>query len=393
MNIAILVENLPVPADRRVWNQAISLTDGGHDVTVICPVGKGYNMRRETIRNVDILRYKIPKEISSWWGYLIEYSISLFNMIFLLISSNKKYDVIQICNPPDILFVPAYIYKMIHGCYIVFDQHDLVPEMVAVKFKKRHGFIWKIMKLLEKITYSASDYIVANNLSVYDNAINRGRVPKEKVSIVRNGPRETDFNKVIFQSSWKKKDFHIGYIGVIGEQDSVDILVKALKYVMDQGVSDFHCHIVGDGPALLDVIKLVGDLMINEHFTFHGFLQGESFFSVVSEFDIGVAPDSKNIYSDKCTLNKVVEYMALGIPAVMFPLTENIRTAKDTGIYSADYTAEGLGEAILRIKSNKILCDSIGDQSRRLYLQELSWEKQSLNYLSLFEKIENLIRR
>lgn len=384
-SIVIVVENLPVPPDRRVWNEAKALAGAGFNVSIISPKGKGFYKSKETIDNIDIYRVGFPL-IAGKLGYVIEYMIFIFfELIVLLnISRKNKIDVIQICNPPDILVFPAKIIKSLYRSTIVYDQHDLVPEMTRVKFNSGSGLLYKIMLLLEKMTYRMSDFLIANNESVRDVAIDRGSFNRSNIQIVRNGP-----SRIAFKPNTARREASeilLGYIGIIGEQDGLDTLMYAIKILQDEGIAA-KLSVVGDGPAL-DKIKLLAlELGVEKSVKFHGFVSGATFGSLISEFDIGVAPDMYNEYSDKCTLNKVVEYMALGIPCVMFKLKENMVTAGDAGIYAEEMNAEALARAIRWCIENWELSQEKAQMGLKEFNENLCWEVQERKLIDFYKKI------
>ena len=110
--VLIVVENLPLPFDRRVWQEANSLTKAGYQVSIICPKGKGYEKKYECLNGIHIYRHYLPVDASGALGYLLEYSVSLFWEFVLAckISLTRGFDVVHVCNPPDNIFLVAVFF-------------------------------------------------------------------------------------------------------------------------------------------------------------------------------------------------------------------------------------------------------------------------------------------
>ncbi|HEY0276208.1 MAG TPA: glycosyltransferase, partial [Paenirhodobacter sp.] len=129
--VLIIVENLPVPLDRRVWLEATTLTQNGYHVSVICPTGRGWDKEYEEIDGVHIYRYPEPPEAHSGAkAYAIEYGLALKHMFRMArkVRREQGFDVIQGCNPPDLIFLVALRYRM-SGVRYLFDHHDVCPEL------------------------------------------------------------------------------------------------------------------------------------------------------------------------------------------------------------------------------------------------------------------------
>ena len=163
--VLILVENLPSPFDRRVWQEASALRDAGYAVSIICPTGKGFESRFEEIDGIAIYRYDLPMEAEGALGYAIEYSAALFHTFLLSwrVLLTRGFDVIHACNPPDLFFLVGDFFKLF-GKKFVFDHHDINPELYEAKFGRR-DFFWKLMVWLERLTFKVADVSIATNES------------------------------------------------------------------------------------------------------------------------------------------------------------------------------------------------------------------------------------
>src|SRR5574340_1560051 len=161
--VLILVENLPSPFDRRVWQEATTLRDVGYDVSIICPTGKGYDSRYEVIDGIHIWRYRLPTEGEGALGYLAEYAVALFWSFVLSfkVLRARGFDVIHACNPPDLFFLIGGFFKLF-GKKFVFDHHDANPELYEAKFGRKDWF-YRLMLVLERLTFRTADVSIATN--------------------------------------------------------------------------------------------------------------------------------------------------------------------------------------------------------------------------------------
>ena len=219
--VLIIVENLPVPFDRRVWQEAQSLVRFGCQVYVICPRGKGQLIKHEIIKGVEIFRHPYPIEASELLGYILEYGISLFWELYLTtkIFFTKGIHAIHICNPPDLLFLVAAIFKLF-GVKLIFDHHDLMPESYVSMFKRK-GIIYRVLLIFEYLTFRIADYTIATNSSYREVAISRGQKSAERVFIVRSGPTLEKFDSYLkFHQDLNSTNF-VGYLGVMGKADGM----------------------------------------------------------------------------------------------------------------------------------------------------------------------------
>ena len=231
-HILIIVENLPLPFDRRVWQEANTLKENGAYVSIICPKMKGYYKSFEQINGIDIYRHPLTEKKGAI-GYLLEYSTALFweFVLSLKIYFKKRFQVIQGCNPPDLIFLIALFYK-IFGVKYVFDHHDINPELYIAKFGKK-GFFYKSLILMERLTFATANYSIATNDSYKEIAIRRGKMNPDKVQVVRSGPKLDRLKINAGDIKYKKRrNFLVGYVGVIGEQEGLDLLLESLKYIV-----------------------------------------------------------------------------------------------------------------------------------------------------------------
>jgi glycosyltransferase involved in cell wall biosynthesis len=352
LGVLIIVENLPVPFDRRVWQEAIALTEAGYEVSVICPKGKGHDESEETISGIHIYRHSIPFEASGVFGYLVEYSTALFWEFVLSLKVRRRhgFDVVHACNPPDLIFLVAAFHKLFFNTKFVFDHHDLSPELYEVKFGKE-GRVYRLLCLLERLTFRCADASIATNEVLRKIGIDRGGMAPDRVWVVKSYPDLAYFKRAQPLPSLRAQFRYLaGYLGIMNQQDGVDLLIRAMAQIAGPlGRTDIGCVVIGDGPEHENLIALAKKLGVADRVIFTGILWGQDLFAHLSSVDVGIVPDPPNPFNDKLSLNKVFEYMALGLPIVQFDLPQSRSEAGNAAIVAPTATPEALAEAIVKI--------------------------------------------
>lgn len=380
----IIVENLPVPLDRRVWQEATALRNAGWTVSVICPATDKYPKRFEIFEEINIFRHSLPLEARGAWGFLLKYAAALFHEFRLLFTVHRTvgFDIIQACNPPDLIFLAALPWKLL-GKTFVYDQHDVCPELVVAKFGDRR--LLKIAALLaEKFSFKIADLVISANDTFRQLAISRGGKRPEDVITVYSIPDRRFFSRTKpIDASKIRERIVIGYVGIIGPQDGVDNIVLMAKHlVRSHGIHNFRCIVVGDGPALSNVKTLAMQLDVIEYFTFTGYLSGTDFLNTLSEFNIGIIPDPVNSYNDKISMNKVFEYAAMELPIVAFNLSETKRLLGEAAIFAAREDAVGLADEVVRLISDPELRRELGRRAKALADSSFDWSNEARKYVS-----------
>lgn len=380
--ILILVENLPLPFDRRVWMEAQSLQQNGYDVSVICPKGKGYDKSYERINDVDIHRFSLPVEARGLAVYAIEYSWALVNFFWLAlkVAAKGRIDVIQACNPPDLMFLVAAPFKMF-GTKFIFDHHDLMPELLDSKYEKPPKLARAFLLALERWTFALADVSIATNDSYKKVAIERGKMAPERVFVVRSGPRR-DW---IAPAAAEAPSRIVGYVGVMGDQEGIDLLLlAAAQLVFTMGRSDIRFVLVGDGGARQDLERQAAELGLADYVRFTGRVSDQELKHLLSRADVLVNPDRPSELNDKSTMNKIVEYMAMAKPMVQFDCTEGRFSAQDSALYAkpGDYVDFALKiAALLDDESER---RRMGEAGRKRFEAELCWERQEPKLLKAY---------
>ncbi len=386
--VLIVVENLTVPVDRRVWQEATTLRDAGYTVSVVCPKGGAYQDAYEVLDGIHVFRHPMPMEADGCLGYAIEYSWALAWEMALAWKAYFKvgFNVIQACNPPDTIFILAGLFKLLAGIPFVFDHHDINPELFEAKFGKR-GFFHKLLLVLERWTFRSADVSIATNETFKDIAVRRGGMDPDRVFIVRSIPDLARFKRVAPRADLKQGRQHlIGYVGIMGAQDGVDLLVEAMAdLVVTRGRRDVQCAIVGSGTELERLRALAAERGIADYVTFTGFLSGQPLLEAFSTFDIGAIPDPKNIYNDKISMNKVFEYMTLGIPFVSFDLIETRKIAGEASLYAADNSPVSLADRMTTLLDDATLRAELAAVGQKRAKSMLRWETERAQLLAAYE--------
>jgi glycosyltransferase involved in cell wall biosynthesis len=373
--VLILVENLPSPFDRRVWQEASALRDAGYAVSIICPTGKGFESRFEEIDGIAIYRYDLPMEAEGALGYAIEYSAALFHTFLLSwrVLLTRGFDVIHACNPPDLFFLIGGFFKLL-GKKFVFDHHDINPELYEAKFGRR-DFFWKLMVWLERLTFQVADVSIATNESYRKIAIARGGMDPDRVFVVRSGPSLERLRVLPPDASLKKGRKHlVGYVGVMGRQEGIDLLLAAARSIVhDHGRTDVHFGLVGGGTSLDEMKALARELAIEDYVTFTGRVPDAELLAMLNTADVCVNPDIANEMNDKSTMNKIMEYMALGKPVVQFDLTEGRFSAQEASLYARRNDPADMAVKILELVDDPERRAAMGAYGRKRVENELEW--------------------
>ncbi|MGH1424021.1 MAG: glycosyltransferase family 4 protein [Pseudooceanicola sp.] len=388
--ILIVVENLPVPLDRRVWLEATALTEAGYQVSVICPMGRGWDKAYEVIDGVHIYRHPEPPEAHSGAiAYAREYwhAIKAWFRLARVVRRERGFDVIHGCNPPDLIFLLALRYRMA-GVKYLFDHHDVCPELFEAKFDKK-GLLHRVMLIWERITFACAHVSIATNESFRRIAITRGRMDPQDVFVVRSAPKVEVFVPGPGDPSYRKgAGTVLGYVGVIGQQEGMDLLIAALDHLVNgMGRGDVHLVIVGFGPHVEEVQRDVTAHGLDAHVTFTGALYGDDLLAALNAIDIGVAPDPKNPMNDISTMNKVMEYMTLEKPVVQFDLTEGRASAGEASLYARANDPEDFAARIADLMDDPALRTRLGASGRSRVLEELSWAHSVPALLRAYDRV------
>jgi glycosyltransferase involved in cell wall biosynthesis len=387
-HILILVENLSVPFDRRVWQESRALVHAGYRVTVICPMGSKQDQEPDvTIEGVRILRYPLHAAAGGPLGYVREYSIALWHTVRMAIRIRREgtVDVVHACNPPDLLFLVALVLRLT-GSRFVFDQHDLVPELFQSRFPRGGRILYWMTRVVERLTFATADAAISTNQSYRRVAIERGKMSPERVSVVRNAPDLSRFvSRQPDPNLRRGKPYLAAYLGVMGPQDGVDYALRALAHLRyGIGREDVHCIFMGAGDVFDDMVALSEQLGMTDMVEFTGRVSDEFVQRCLSTADVCLSPDPPNPLNDASTMNKVVEYMAMARPIVSFELFEARVSAGESAIYVNGTDVVAFASAIDELLDDPERRNRMGRLGRERVERELSWDISRRNLIDLY---------
>jgi glycosyltransferase involved in cell wall biosynthesis len=387
--ILIIVENLPVPFDRRVWCEATSLKKAGYEVSVICPKGRGFEASYECLDGIHVYRHPLPVEARGIAAYFVEYPTALFWELLLSIKVAWKhgFDAIHACNPPDLIFILGLLFRLF-GKRFVFDHHDVNPELYEAKFGRRDIF-WRMLKLVEFLTFKTANISIATNDSYRDIALTRGGMSPDRIFVVRSGPNLDRVRLRPVDPSWRNgRRFSVGYVGVIGQSEGLDLLLQSIEHIVHKlKRDDIQFNIAGSGPEWSAIVKQCQDMQLSDYVTFTGPIADDELFSMLSSADVCVNPDRVTPMNDISTMNKIMEYMALGKPIVQFDVREGRRSALDASLYAAKNDALDFASKIVALIDNPDKRKAMGEYGRDRVVTTLSWAHEEPKLLAAYEAL------
>lgn len=387
--VCIIVEDLPVPFDRRVWQEARALHDAGYRVSVICPKRGEFQQEYELREGIEIHRHGL-REGCAPLGYLFEYAWALAAEFWLALKvfRRTRFRILHACNPPDIIFLIALFFKRF-GVRFIFDHHDLNPELYEAKFGKRGGFFYRLLLLAERMTYRTASASIATNESYREIAIQRGGMEADKTFIVRSTPDLSHVQIEAPQAELKRgRRFLALYLGTMGPQEGVDLLLEAIVHLADSGFAHNAVFVlIGGGSEMPRLKALAAARGLNDRVQFTGRIPDEDLAAYLSTADVCVAPDPRNTMNDKSTMNKILQYMAYGRPIVLFDLTEGRRAAGGAALYARPNDPKDFAAQIARLLDCEELRRKLGAAGRERIEKELNWEFEKHQLLKAYETV------
>jgi len=388
--ILIIVQNLPVPFDRRVWLECQALTMAGYRVAVVCPKGKG-DPAYQVIDGVELHKYRPYAPGGSKVSFITEYAYSFLATAWGAVKARRsgRFAVIQACNPPDIFWPLALAFRVLEGTRFVFDHHDLCPELFQSRFPSGPKLPYKGLLALERRTHQAADHVIATNDSYREIAMTRGGKRADDVTVVRTGPDLRRLRPGAADPELRRgRRFLVAYIGVMGPQDGVDIVVRAADIVVNQlGRDDIAFTLIGSGDCFDDLVALRDELGLAGHVEFTGRAPDELVVRIMSTADAGLSPDPKNPLNDVSTMNKTMEYMLFGLPVVAFDLRETRVSAGDAAVYVQPNDERQYAEAIVALLDDEPRRTRMGTLARERVEEELAWSHQESAYLGVYKRV------
>ncbi|GAA0606087.1 glycosyltransferase [Kribbella sandramycini] len=388
--VLIIIQNLWVPFDRRVWEECKALKGAGYDVTVVCPKGPG-DPSYQVIDGVAVHQYKAYAPGGSKAGFILEYAYSFLMTLLLVLRARKagKFQVLQACNPPDIFWPIAILLRRLDRTKFVFDHHDLCPELFQSRFGGTTSLPYKGLRFLERMTHRTADHVTSTNDSYRRIAITRSGKANHDVTVVRTGPDPDKLQRSTPDESLRDgHKYLVTYIGVMGPQDGVDIVVRAADHIVNNlGRTDIKFTLMGGGDSFDEVVALRDELGLAEHIEFTGRVPDETVRAVMSTADLGLSPDPKNPLNDVSTMNKTMEYMAFELPVVAFDLIETKVSAADAAVYVEPNDVAKYGQAIVDLLDDEVARRRMGRFGRDRVEQVLAWKHQQKAYLEVYGRL------
>jgi glycosyltransferase involved in cell wall biosynthesis len=395
--VLYVLQGLPVPFDRRAWLHATTLARSGYAVSFICPKGRGFDRSREELDGVDIYRYWRPVEGEGKLAFIVESLWCFFATLFLSIRVGlfgRGFDILHICNPPEIYWPIAWLWRAF-GKVFIWDHRDLSPELAAAKFGTGEGLLMSLLLLLERLSFGAAQIIVATNESYKKIAIERGGKRPEDIFIVRSAPSLSKLRIYEPDPAFKKgKPNLIVYLGEMGAQDGVDYLIRALRVLHDDfDRRDFHCVLIGGGTYQPVVAAYAAEIGVAEMCTFTGVVSDEVLCRILSSADVAIDPLPKNGWSDRSTMNKVLEYMFFGLPIVVGELTEARVSADAAALYVEPGSARAMAEGIAALLDDQAHRCEMGGFGQSRLRNALAFEYSVPNLLAAYDAAWARVRR
>ncbi len=390
--VLIIVQNLPVPLDRRVWLECQALTARGYEVSVICPRGPG-EAAHETLQGVHLYKYRPAPEAKGLVGFAIEFVYSWIRTAVLSLRVHRRhgFDVIQACNPPDTYWLLARLWR-VRGVRFVFDHHDLNPELFRSRFGEPRGLAQRLqyrgLLWLERMTFRTATRVVSTNASYRRVAIERGRLAADHVTVVRSGPDTRVMRPVEPAHDHTDGKHLLVYLGIMGPQDDVHVALEVMdELVHRRGRDDVRAALLGFGDTLADLRTQCTRLSLDDHVEFTGRVGPDRIADYLSAASVGLGPDRKTPLNDVSTMNKTMEYMAYAVPAVSFDLVETQVSGGATGLYVASGDIGAFADAVESLLDDEDTRVALSLAARERVAAELDWRAQAARYVGVFDEL------
>ena len=370
--------------------EATTLRGAGWEVSIICPTGKGYEAPHEVLEGVHIYRHDLPAEGQGLRGYLGEYAAAVWHQFRLArrIWRLRPFDVVHICNPPDLMFLVAGWHKLLHGARVIFDQHDIMPELYEAKFRRR-DWGYAVVSIAERMTFATADIVISTNDSYREIALSRGRKRTAEVFVVRSAPDLQRFRPTEPERGFRRGRPHlVGYVGVMGPQEGLDHLLRAIDLIVRVNRrEDISFMLIGDGPSSAAARQMTHELGLDDYVEFPGRVPDDELIRRLCSCDVCVNPDPKNPFNDSSSMNKILEYMSLGKAIVQFDLKEGRRSAGEASVYAVPNDDADLARTLLDCVDDPVACAAMGRAGARRMAEELEWRHQAPRLLQAYDAL------
>jgi glycosyltransferase involved in cell wall biosynthesis len=389
-HILFIVENNPVPFDRRVWSEAMEAKELGYDVSIICPAHSKAPLKYERLKDISIYRHPMPVEANSKIGFIFEYLNAIFWEFYLSIRIflKKPFQLIHGANPPDHVFLIALFFKIV-GVKYIFDHHDLSPENYLAIFEKKDLF-YKVLQFMEKMTFKTANIIISTNESYKKIAQERGGKKKNEIFVIRNGP---DLSRYIFlppNETFKDGfDYLVAYLGVIGKQEGIDNLLRSAHYIVyKRNIKNIKFIIIGSGTSWQELVDLSKKMGLEKYVHFTGFIPDRDLYEILSTADVCVNPEFRNEFTDKSTMIKIMDYLVFGKPIVQYDTIEGRVTAGDAAKYIQKNDEVSFAETVIELLNDPEQRKRMEEIAIKRIKEKLNWDKQKVNLKRAYTFIE-----
>jgi glycosyltransferase involved in cell wall biosynthesis len=394
--VLILVQNLSVPFDRRVWLECQSLIDAGFEVAVVCPKSAG-DPTYSSLNGVDLFKYRPYASGGSGTSFVIEYVYSFFATLLLSLraSARGRFAVVQSCNPPDLFWPIGILFRVLYGSAFVFDHHDLCPELYQSRFPDGRKLVYRALRLMERWTMRTADHVISTNGSYRQIVLDRDGVPPDDVTVVRTGPDLTRLIRTTPKPELRRaRPYLAAYLGVMGPQDGVDIVLEVAAHVVHRlGRHDISFTLIGSGDCFDELVAQSERLNLTGYVAFTGRIPDGDVSAILSTADVGISPDPKNPLNEVSTMNKTMEYMAFALPVVAFDLRETRISAGDAAVYATPNNVDELARLLVDLIDDEPRRSAMGATGRARIEDELAWNHQASHYVGVYEGIFEALRR
>ena len=385
-----LVEDAPFQFDSRIRRETTTLRDAGVEITVICPAASDHDPLHYVEDGIEVHQYRVREGRPGVAGHMSEYAWSLLQQSRLAARVFRRggFDLVHVGNPPDLLWLVALPYKLA-GRRFIYDHHDLVPELFEERFPRMPGLMRALVRGCEGASFRMADHVISINETCRQLAIDRGGRRPEQVTVVRNGPRQQDFPVLSPDPTTAALGRTVvGYLGHMNPQDNLEAFLEMARVVrLEEGRQEVGFVMVGTGTDWPRLVRLRDEWGLTDAVYMPGRLPWEQVIRTLTATQICVQPDLPNPFNHKVTMNKLMEYMALGKAVVSFDLRETRVSGGEAVLYAGAPTGRSLAEAVLSLVDDPARARSMGEAARRRVEEQLGWQHQEEALCAVYERL------
>jgi glycosyltransferase involved in cell wall biosynthesis len=380
--ITMLLENNPYPGDPRVRHEAESLVAAGHGVEVVAPRSPG-QPARECVSGVDVRRFRaINSSDGGAATMIVEYLVAWLALTAAAVRALVRGStVLHLHNPPDMLFLAGAMFRVARR-KVVFDHHDLGPELAEVRFGP--GALVSVARISERLTFAVASHVLAANESHADVARGRGHMGSDNVTVVRNGPPASWTRLPMVMREGELAPVRLAYLGTVADQDGLEGIVEVLSCLRYRTPAvDAVLTVIGDGSARHKFEAALKRSGLATRVTITGWVTPDRVPVLLQDADVCVDPAPATILNERSTMIKLMEYLALGKPVVAYDLLETRRTVCDAAMLVRPGDAQAFAEQIAMLAQDPVLRSTLAHRARDR-ARELTWERSESELLAAY---------